>query len=272
MMGIGRVAAIQMASGPNVQANLDRAGELIAAAVERGAGLVALPENFGLIGKGEHVKLEHAEADGSGPMQDFLARTAARHGIWLVGGTVPIATPGGERVRQSCCVFDGAGTRVARYDKMHLFDVRLESGETYRESATIEPGDEVVSLDSPAGRLGLTICYDLRFPELFRRLGEQGATVMLVPSAFTKATGRAHWDVLVRARAIENLAFVIAPAQGGYHVNERETWGHTLIVDPWGTVLATREQGTGVVVADLDPQMLERTRRNFPAIRHRRLD
>ncbi|MDZ7748782.1 MAG: carbon-nitrogen hydrolase family protein [Halofilum sp. (in: g-proteobacteria)] len=268
---MNRVAAIQMASGPNVQANLDQTADLLAEAAGRGARLVALPENFGLIGKDERVKLDHAEADGHGPMQDFLAAAAARHGVWIIGGTVPLATPAGNRIRQSLLVHDAAGRRVARYDKMHLFDVRLEGGESYRESSTIEPGEELVALDSPLGRLGLTICYDLRFPELYRQLGAEGAEIFVAPSAFTKVTGRAHWEVLVRARAIENLAFVLAPAQGGYHVNERETWGHSMIVDPWGTVLAQRDHGTGVVVADLDPQMLARTRQNFPAIQHRRL-
>ena len=271
-MNMHRVAAIQMASGPNVQANLDQAGELIAQAADQGAVMVSLPENFGLIGESERVKLEHAEADGEGPMQDFLAAAAARHEVWIVGGTVPLRTVAGDRVRQALLVHDAQGRRVARYDKIHLFDVQLEGGETYRESSTIEPGDTPVTVDSPVGRLGLSICYDLRFPELFRRLGAEGAEVLVVPSAFTRATGRAHWDILVRARAVENLAFVIAPAQGGYHVNKRETWGHTMVVDPWGTVLAVREQGAGVVVADLDPQLLARTRQNFPAIRHRRLD
>jgi len=266
-----RVAAVQMASGPNVDANLDHAGELIRSAAEQGAELVGLPENFGLIGASERDKLDHAEADGAGPMQDFLAAAAARHGIWLVGGTVPIATADGRRVRQSLGVYDDRGARVVRYDKMHLFDVRLSNGETYHESATIEPGRASVVIDSPVGRLGLAICYDLRFPELFRQLGEQGAEVFVVPSAFTKATGQAHWDILVRTRAVENLAFVVAPAQGGYHINERETWGHSMIVDPWATVVAQRERNAGVIVADLDPQMLARTRENFPAIDHRRL-
>lgn len=269
---MNRVAAIQMASGPNVAANLDEVGRLVTDAVAAGAELVALPENFGLIGESERVKLEHAEADGSGPMQDFLAATAARHGVWIVGGTVPLAAAGGERVRQALCVYDARGERVARYDKIHLFDVRIEaSGETYRESATIEPGTETAVVDSPVGRLGLSICYDLRFPELYRRLAELGAEVFVVPSAFTKITGRAHWEVLLRARAIENLAYVVAPAQGGYHVNERETWGHSMIVDPWGNVLDELDQGTGFVTADLDPQQLERTRTNFPALQHRRL-
>jgi len=266
-----RVAAIQMASGPKVDANLERAGKLVHEAAAQGAQLVGLPENCGLIGARERDKIAHAEADGGGPMQDWLAATAASEGVWLVGGTVPIAAPGGERVRQSVGVYDDRGKRVARYDKMHLFDVQLANGETYRESATIEPGDEPVVVDSPFGRLGVAVCYDLRFPELFRRLGEQGAEMFVVPSAFTKATGRAHWDVLVRARAVENLAFVVAPAQGGYHYNERETWGHTMVVDPWGTVLAWRESDAGVVVTDLDAQMLGHTRENFPAIQHRRL-
>lgn len=267
-----RVAAVQMASGPNVQANLDESARLIAEAADAGAGLVALPENFGLIGESESVKLRHAEADGSGPMQDFLAGAAARHGVWLVGGTVPLATPSGERVRQALLLYDDAGRRVARYDKIHLFDVTLEpGGETYRESGTIEPGDTPVSVDTPLGRLGLSICYDLRFPELYRTLLAQGASAFVAPSAFTKATGRAHWEPLLRARAIENLAYMIAPAQGGYHVNKRETWGHTMIVDPWGTVVAEHQQGAGVVTADFDPHLVDNTRRHFPSIHHRRL-
>jgi len=266
-----RVAAIQMTSGPDVEANLEVAGTLIARAAGEGAGLVALPENFGLIGRRERDKLAHAEADGQGPMQDFLAGAARAHGVWLVGGSVPLATERGDRVRQSLLVHDGTGQRVARYDKIHLFDVELDSGETYRESGTIEPGDTVVSVDSPFGRLGLSVCYDLRFPELYRRLVAEGATVMLVPSAFTKATGRTHWEPLLRARAIENLAYVMAPAQGGMHNNKRETWGHAMIVDPWGTILAEREDGSGVVVADLDPDRLDNTRSKFPALEHRRL-
>jgi len=267
-----RVAAIQMASGPNVQANLDEAGRLVAEAAGAGARLVALPENFGLIGESESVKLRHAEAEGSGPMQEFLAATAAAHGIWLIGGTVPLATPGGDRVRQVLLVYDEQGKRVARYDKIHLFDVTLQpSGETYRESGTIEPGSEPRVVDTPFGRIGLTICYDLRFPELYRQLVDQGASLFVVPSAFTRVTGRAHWEPLLRARAIENLAWVIAPAQGGYHVNKRETWGHSMIIDPWGTILAQQETGAGIVLAELDPQFLERTRENFPALRHRRL-
>ena len=268
---MNRMAAIQMASGPNVQANLDQARALVQKAVDAGAELIALPENFGLIGESERIKLEHAERDGEGPMQAFLAETAARHGIWLVGGTVPIATEGGDRVRQALNIYAADGMRVARYDKIHLFDVTLDGGETYRESSTIEPGEEVVTVDSPFGCLGLSICYDLRFPELYRQLVDRGATVLLVPSAFTRVTGRAHWEPLLRARAIENLTYVLAPAQGGYHTNKRETWGHAMIVDPWGTVLAEQQNGNGVVVADLDAERLAKTRGNFPVLEHRRL-
>ncbi len=269
---MSRIAAIQMASGPNVQANLDHAARLIDSAASDGAILIALPENFGLIGKDEDTKFAHAEADGGGPMQDFLAATAARHGVWIAGGTVPIATARGDRVRQSLGLYDAHGHRVARYDKIHLFDVQLEgSGEIYRESSTIEPGEEPVVADTPLGRVGLSICYDLRFPELYRKLGEQGAEILLVPSAFTKQTGRAHWEILLRARAVENLAYVVAPAQGGFHVNQRETWGHSMVVDPWGTVLAERAHGAGAVTADIDSQRLAHTRTNFPAIQHRRI-
>lgn len=268
---MSRIAAVQMTSGPDVAANLESAAGLIAEAVAAGAGLVALPENFGLIGERERDKLAHAEGDGEGPMQDFLSRQAREHGIWLVGGSVPLATTGGDRIRQSLLVYDADGRRVARYDKIHLFDVQLENGETYRESGTIEPGDTVLSVDSPFGRLGLSVCYDLRFPELYRQLLEQGARVLLVPSAFTRATGRAHWEPLLRARAIENLAYVVAPAQGGVHSNKRETWGHTMILDPWGGILGERDQGSGVVVADCDPDRLERTRARFPVVSHRRL-
>ncbi|MDZ7829613.1 MAG: carbon-nitrogen hydrolase family protein [Halofilum sp. (in: g-proteobacteria)] len=268
---MSRIAAVQMTSGPDVEANLADAGSLVSQAVSEGAGLVVLPENFGLIGRRERDKLAHVEADGTGPMQDFLAGTARDHGVWLVGGSVPLETGGGDRVRQSLLVYDDQGRRVARYDKIHLFDVELDNGETYRESGTIEPGDEVVSVDSPFGRLGLSVCYDLRFPELYRRLAEQGATVMLVPSAFTLATGRAHWEPLLRARAIENLAYVVAPAQVGIHNNKRETWGHAMVVDSWGGIVGECEDGPGTVVADLDPERLLNTRKKFPALEHRRL-
>lgn len=267
-----RVAAVQMASGPNVHANLLEAERLIGQAAGAGAGLVVLPENFAIMGMQETDKVAAREREGSGPIQDFLVQQATRHGIWLVGGTVPLEANVPDKVRAACLVFDARGRRVARYDKLHLFDVHLvASAERYTESETIEPGDRAVVLDTPYGRLGLAVCYDLRFPELFRRLLDDGAELLAMPSAFTAVTGKAHWATLVRARAIENLCYMIAAAQGGYHLNGRETHGDTMIVDPWGTVLDRLPRGSGIVCGDLDAARLRTTRRNFPAIDHRRL-
>ena len=261
------VAAIQMASGPNVSANLLEAGKLIRRAVDAGACLVVLPENFAMMGETESDKIQVKETFDSGPMQDFLAQQAARHGIWLVGGTVPLGTDDPLKVRASTLVF-----RVARYDKLHLFDVHIEeSGENYAESATIEAGNQVVVVDTPCGRLGLAVCYDLRFPELFRAMLDSGLQVLALPAAFTAITGRAHWELLVRARAVENLCYVIAAAQGGYHVSGRETHGDSMIIDPWGVILQRLPRGTGFITADVDYQRLASIRRNFPAIEHRRL-
>ncbi len=267
-----RVACIQMASGPNVNANLLEAERLLSEAAAKGAKLAVLPENFAIMGMAETDKVAVAEAPGSGPIQDFLAEQALRHGLWLVGGTIPVRASSPDKVRAACLVFDGKGVQQARYDKIHLFDVKLAGGgERYTESETIEPGDEVVVLDSPVGRLGLAVCYDLRFPELFRKMLDQGMEVMVLPSAFTAITGKAHWEILVRARAMENLCYVLAAAQGGYHVNGRETHGDSMIVDPWGTVLDRLRHGSGVVIADLDAARLNNTRRTFPAIDHRRV-
>jgi len=267
-----RVAAIQMASGPNVAANLNEAGRLIGRAVEAGAELVVLPENFALMGMNEQDKVGLREADGHGPIQDFLAAQADKHRVWLVGGTVALEAGVAEKVRAACLLFDDRGRRVARYDKIHLFDVTLEeSGEQYNESQTIEAGSEVVVVDTPFGRLGLAVCYDLRFPELFRRMHEQGVELIAMPAAFTAITGRAHWEPLVRARAIENLCYVIASAQGGYHVNGRETHGDSMIVDPWGLVLDRLPRGSGFVAADIDPARLKAIRRSFPALEHRKI-
>jgi len=269
---VRRVAAIQMASGPNVGANLNEAGRLIARAADAGAELVALPENFALMGMTELDKVAVREADGRGPIQDFLAAQADRHRVWLVGGTVPLEASVAEKVRAACLLFDDRGKRVARYDKVHLFDVTLEeSGEQYNESETIEAGNEVVVADTPFGRLGLVVCYDLRFPELFRRMHEEGVEVIAMPAAFTAVTGRAHWEPLVRARAIENLCYVIASAQGGYHVNGRETHGDTMIVDPWGLVLDRLPRGSGFVVADIDLDRVKAIRRSFPSLEHRKI-
>lgn len=267
-----RFAAIQMASGPNVQANLLEAGRLIGAAVEAKARMVVLPENFAIMGMTEQDKIAVRETDGQGPIQDFLAQQAARHQIWIVGGTIPLVSKTDNKVRAACLLFDDHGRRVARYDKIHLFDVRIEeSGEKYTESETIEPGDQPVVVDTPFGRLGLAVCYDLRFPELFRALVDQGMEILAMPAAFTAITGRAHWEVLVRARAIENLCYVIAAAQGGYHVNGRETHGDSMIVDPWGVVLDRLPHGSGVVLAEFGKRRLTNFRRNLPCLYHRRL-
>ncbi len=265
-----RVAAIQMASGPNVGANLIEAGRLIADAAADGAGLVVLPENFAHMGNQETDQVKIRECPGQGQIQDFLAEQAAKHGIWLVGGTLPMEANVPHKVRAACLVYDDRGEAVARYDKIHLFDVKLiDSDESYQESRAIEPGQQVTVVDSPFGRLGLAVCYDLRFPELFRQLVDAGAELLAVPAAFTAITGKAHWEVLVRARAVENFCYVAAAAQGGYHINGRETYGHSMIVDPWGRVLDCLPSGSGYVVADIDPELIANTRRNFPALEHR---
>ena len=266
------VACIQMASGPNVGANLLEAERLINQAVRQEAGLVVLPENFAIMGQSERDKVDVREVEGEGPIQQFLADQAARHGIWLVGGTIPLVASVPDKIRASCLVFNDKGEQVARYDKIHLFDVDLvDTDEQYTESETIEPDDRIVVFDSPFGRIGLSVCYDLRFPELYRQLLDAGMEVLVVPAAFTAITGRAHWEVLVRARAIENLCYVVAADQGGYHLNGRETHGHSMIVDPWGIVLNSLARGPGVVSATIDLGRLESARRNFPSIQHRRL-
>ncbi|BCU07799.1 carbon-nitrogen hydrolase family protein [Allochromatium tepidum] len=267
-----KIGAIQMATGPNVSANLFEVERLVRESVEEGAELVVLPENFAFMGQEDRDQLAIREADGDGPLQAFLARLAKQLGIWLVGGTIPLEATNPDRVSAACLVFDDRGERVARYDKIHLFDVNLPGlDERYHESAVIEPGSQPVVVDSPFGRIGLSVCYDLRFPELYRRLLDEDAEILVVPAAFTAVTGKAHWESLLRARAIENLAYVVAAAQGGFHVNGRETHGHSLIVDPWGTVLAEVPRGSGHVQATIDHEFLESVRRSFPTIRHRRL-
>ena len=255
-----RMAAVQMVSAPEVPANLEAAGRLIASAAAAGAKLVALPENFYIIGRDERDKVRAKEADGSGPVQDFLAASAKRNRVWIVGGTAPISCEDEGRIRSACLVFDDAGKRVARYDKMNLFRFR-QGAENYDEARTIERGTRAVALDSPFGRLGLSICYDVRFPELYRGLGE--VDVIFVPSAFTVPTGAAHWETLLRARAIENQAYVVAPAQGGTHASGRRTYGHTMIVDPWGEVLGVQPEGEGVVLAEIDLEHSRQLRRRF---------
>lgn len=271
MTGV-RVAAVQMVSGPDVAANLAQARELVTRAAAAGAKFIGLPENAALMTDRHAQRLEAAESEGSGPIQDFCAALAARERVWLLAGTVPLRGDVSGRVRASSLLYDDAGRLAARYDKMHLFDVSLETGETYTESKFFEAGDRVSVAHTPFGRLGLAVCYDLRFPELFRRMLDQGATLFALPSAFTAVTGRAHWEVLVRARAIENLAYVIAPAQGGRHPHGRETHGDSMIVDPWGAVLARCERpGPGFALATLDLERQQEHRRHLPCIEHRRL-
>ena len=268
-MPSSRVAALQMVSTPEVMANLGSADRLIAAAAAAGARLVALPENFYLIGRHEADKVGVREPEGEGPIQGFLAAAARRHRVWIVGGTAPILCADPGRIRSACLVFDDTGRRVARYDKMHLF--RFEAGdERYDESRTLEAGESAVAVQSPFGRLALSVCYDVRFPELYRGLGDFDA--MFVPSAFTVPTGAAHWETLLRARAIENQAYVIAPAQGGWHASGRRTYGHSMIVDPWGQVLAVRPEGEGVLLAEIDTERVQEVRASLPAVANRRLN
>lgn len=266
-----KAAAVQMASGPNVGGNLQEAGRLIAKAAGAGARLIVLPENFAIMPMKEDDRLDVAERDGAGPIQDFLSSRAREHRVWIVGGTIPLVADDPRKVRPACLVLDDQGKRVARYDKMHLFDVSLENGEQYNESRSQEAGTEVVVLDTPFGRMGLAVCYDLRFPELFRRMLDEGAELFAVPSAFTEMTGKAHWEILVRARAIENLAYVLAAGQGGYHVNGRETHGDSMIVSPWGYVLDRLPRGSGFVIAEIERARLESVRSSLPAIHHRRI-
>ena len=263
-----RVAAVQLASGPSVAANLNEARRLIAMAAKQGAKLVALPEYFAIMGMQDTDKVKVREAEGTGPIQEFLAETAKKHKIWLVGGSVPLMSGDPNRVRNSSLVYDDKGKLVARYDKIHLFGFEMGK-EHYSEQRTIEPGSEIKVIDSPFGRLGLSICYDLRFPELYRAMKD--VDIILVPSAFTETTGKAHWETLIRARAIENLAYVIAPAQGGYHLNGRETHGDSMIVDPWGVVLDRLPRGSGVVTAGIKPEYVQRLRKSLPALAHRTL-
>jgi deaminated glutathione amidase len=264
-----KVAAIQMVSAAEVPANLEAAGRLIAATAKDGARLVALPENFYLIGRHEGDKVKLRERDGSGPIQDFLADAARRHRVWVLGGTAPLETQDERRILSASLLFDDSGRRVARYDKIHLF--RFDGAdERYDEARTLQPGANAVAVPSPFGRLALSICYDVRFPELYRSLGE--FDLMFVPSAFTVPTGRAHWEILLRARAVENQAYVIAPAQGGLHQSGRRTYGHTMIVDPWGEVLAVRPEGEGVVAAEIDTDKIREVRASLPALVNRRLN
>jgi len=269
---MGKVAAIQMTSGHVVEDNLAAAAELLREAKDLGADIACLPENFSFIGLKDADKLKVAEADGEGPIQDFLRDTARRLGLWILGGTTVIKGDSAVRVANASLLIDADGKRVARYDKIHLFDVAIPGrDEKYLESTHVMPGREAVIADTPVGKLGLSVCYDMRFPELYRDLVARGAEWLAMPAAFTVPTGRAHWETLLRARAIENLCYVVAPAQSGTHTSGRETYGDTLIADYWGQVLSRLAKGSGVITADIDLAKQAETRARFPALDNRRL-
>jgi deaminated glutathione amidase len=259
-----------MTSGPDVPANLAQAGALLEEAARRGAVLAALPENFAFLGLRDADKRTVAENEGAGPVQEFLAQSARRLRLWIVAGTMPLRSSADGRVAAASLVYDSSGGCVARYDKIHLFDVDIPGrAESYRESAHVAPGARPVVLDTPVGRLGLSVCYDVRFPELYRRLSARGAQLLAVPSAFTAPTGRAHWETLLRARAIENLCYVLAPAQSGFHPSGRETYGDTMIVDYWGRILQRLPRGRGCAFAEIDLARQAGVRDSFPALSHR---
>ena len=254
------MAAVQMVSAPEVAPNLEAAARLVAQAAAAGAKLAALPENFYIIGRHEGDKVKVREPEGRGPIQNFLSELSRKNRIWILAGTVPISCDDESRIRSACLLYDDQGKCVARYDKRHLFRFR-QGEESYDEARTVEAGGKPVAVESPFGRLGLSVCYDVRFPERYRELGE--VDVIFVPSAFTVPTGQAHWEPLLRARAIENQAYVVAPAQGGTHASGRRTYGHTMIVDPWGAVLGVHPEGEGIVVADIDLAHSRELRRRF---------
>ncbi|MEQ9561791.1 MAG: carbon-nitrogen hydrolase family protein [Woeseiaceae bacterium] len=266
------VAALQMCSGDDVARNLDVVDDLLDEAVREDCQLVVLPENVAFVGRNDRDKLAHAEVEGDGPIQQRLKESAKHHALWIIAGSLPLASGNEDRCFGASMVFDPHGQLRGCYRKIHLFDVDLpDRDERYRESASMMHGDDMVVVDTAAGRTGLSICYDVRFPELYRCLSKRGATVLTVPAAFTSVTGAAHWQVLLRARAIENLAYVIAPGQHGQHPNGRQTYGHSMIIDPWGRVLGERAAGDGLVVATLETDLPERLRRDFPVLQHRRI-
>ena len=270
---MGTVAAIQMTSSHVVEDNLAAAARLLREAKDRGAEVACLPENFSFIGLKDADKLQVAEADGAGPVQDFLSKTARELKLWILGGSTPLKGDSDRRVANTSLLYDDAGKRVARYDKIHLFDVTVPGrNERYLESKHVTPGESVIVADTPVGRLGMSVCYDMRFPELYRALVSRGAEWLAMPAAFTVPTGLAHWETLLRARAIENLCYVVAPAQVGTHTSGRETYGDTLIVDYWGKVLSRLAQGAGVIIAEFDPALQAETRAHFPALENRRLE
>jgi len=265
---LSRVAAIQMISSPSIEENTATAKRLIAEAAQQGAQLVLLPEYWAAMGMHETDKLGYAEQVDAGPIQEFMAATAREHQIWLIGGTLPLAAQVADKVLNTMMVYNPAGERVQRYDKIHLFSF-TKGDESYDEARTIVDGHDVTTFEAPFGKVGLSVCYDLRFPELYRAMGD--CTLIVVPAAFTYTTGKAHWEILLRARAIENQCYVLAAAQGGRHKNGRTTWGHSMLIDPWGEVKTVLAEGEGLVIGDIEPHYLSGVRENLPALKHRKL-
>jgi deaminated glutathione amidase len=268
MVDMTKVAAIQFISTPVPQENMVTARRLVAQAVQQQAQLVLMPEYWPVMGMQDTDKLAHAEQLDSGAIQECMADLARQHGIWLIGGTLPLVSPEEGKVLNTVLIYDPSGARVGRYDKIHLFGFK-KGNEAYDESRTIVPGAEVRTFDAPFGKVGVSVCYDLRFPELYRAMGD--CALIVVPAAFTYTTGKAHWEILLRARAIENQCYVLAAAQGGKHVNGRRTWGHSMLVDPWGEIKTVLPEGEGIVTGEIDCSMIAGVRENLPALRHRKL-
>ncbi|CAM2991297.1 carbon-nitrogen hydrolase family protein [Legionella worsleiensis] len=262
-----KVALLQMVSSPRIDENLQQVEHFMLQARNERAELVVLPENFAFMGLKETDKLDLAETYGDGPIQHKISKLAKKNGLWVVAGTIPVKGMT-SKVRSSCIVYDDQGQHVARYDKIHLFDVRVSEHEAHQESLTVERGHNLVVVETPVGKIGLSVCYDLRFPELYQQLAAKGAELFTIPSAFTEVTGLAHWEVLLRARAIENLCYVVAPNQGGVHENGRTTYGHSMVIEPWGKILAQKQVGSGMITADIDLQRLDQLRKQFPCMEH----
>jgi nitrilase len=257
-----------MVSTPSVTQNIATARRLLKEAAQQGAKLVLLPEYWQIIGLHDKDKVEHAEEVGSGPIQEFMAEAARDNGVWLIGGTMPIKAPVSGKVFNKVMVYDPQGRNIIDYDKIHLFSF-TKGAESYDESRTLVPGERVRTVETPFGKVGLSVCYDLRFPELYRAMGD--CTLIVVPAAFTYTTGKAHWEILLRARAIENQCYVLASAQGGVHENGRRTWGHSMLIDPWGEIKAVLPEGEGIVTGEIEPLLLNNVRESLPALKHRKL-
>ena len=267
-----KIAAIQMCSSPSVEDNLTTASRLIEQAAQQGAAVAALPEMFVMMGAKEDQQSQIAEVYGQGVIQETIAKFAAEQNIWVIAGTIPIRRPGSQKISAACLVYDNNGACVCRYDKIHLFDTVLSADESYQESDTVTAGHQAAVVESPVGKIGLAVCYDLRFPGLFNHLSNLGAEIMVVPSAFTFQTGQDHWQLLTRCRAIDNLAYLVAPNQGGHHAGGRKTYGHTLIVEPWGHIISSAgASGEAIVVADIDVTRLHQIRKTLPILQHQRI-